>query len=318
VSSLVASPAAGVPARPVAAKPAHRPYRVRVAAVTPLSPSFVRLTFAGDDLADFGADGLDQRIKVVLPLPGTGFDTFPGGDWWSAWRALPDHQRNPFRTYTARAVRPAEREVDVDFVVHADGGPAAAWLATVATGDEAMLVGPDATSGVRGSGVEWAPGSARTVMIAGDETAAPAICSIVEQLPADARGCVFVEVPGEADVLPLSAPAGVSVHWLPRVDAHAGHGERLQRAVRDWTARYVTAWHRGVDVADVDVDHDLLWDVPQGEPGRGAVLEGDLYAWLAGEAAAIKSLRRFLVSEVGVDRRQVAFMGYWRLGRSEM
>ena len=52
MSSLVASPAAGVPARPVAAKPAHRPYRVRVAAVTPLSPSFVRLTFAGDDLAD--------------------------------------------------------------------------------------------------------------------------------------------------------------------------------------------------------------------------------------------------------------------------
>jgi NADPH-dependent ferric siderophore reductase len=31
----------------------------------------------------------------------------------------------------------------------------------------------------------------------------------------------------------------------------------------------------------------------------------------------IKRLRRFLVSEVGIDRRQVAFMGYWRDGRAE-
>ncbi|TWX41059.1 siderophore-interacting protein [Frigoribacterium sp. ACAM 257] len=309
-------------------KPAHRPYRVRVAALQALSPHFVRVTFTGDDLGDFGVDGLDQRIKLVLPLEATGYDTFPTDDWWPSWRALPAHQQNALRTYTARAVRPQLREVDVDFVSHGDQGAAAAWLARTRVGDEAMLIGPDATSGVTGSGVEWAPGRASTVMIAGDETAVPAISSIVESLPADARGCVFLEVPTAGDVLPLVAPPGVAVHWLPRSgDGAAQHpaggegvayGVPLQTAVRGWTARYVTAWHRGVDLEEVDIEHDILWDVPQGEAQHGAALQGELYAWLAGEAGAIKALRRFLVSEVGVDRRQVAFMGYWRLGRAEM
>nr|WP_255892088.1 SIP domain-containing protein [Nocardioides astragali] len=35
-------------------------------------------------------------------------------------------------------------------------------------------------------------------------------------------------------------------------------------------------------------------------------------AWIAGEAAMVTGLRHHLVSELGMDRRQVAFMGYWR------
>lgn len=302
------------PARP---KAAHRPFSVRVSRVRRLAPSFVRLTFTGPDLGDFGTDGLDQRIKLVLPLPGTGFDTFPGDEWWPAWRELPAEQQNPLRTYTARAVRPALREVDVDFVLHGVAGPASAWATTARVGDEVVLIGPDATSGVTGAGVEWDPGAARTLLVAGDETAVPAISSIVEQLPADARGCVFLEVPTPGDVLRLDAPEGVTVHWRARSETGAGHGDLLAESVRGWTARYVTAWHRGVDVEDVDVDHDLLWEVPDGSDRHGAALDGDLYAWFAGEAGAIKALRRFLVSEVGVDRRQVAFMGYWRLGKAE-
>ena len=51
---------------------------------------------------------------------------------------------------------------------------------------------------------------------------------------------------------------------------------------------------------------------------EGQSLDGDCYAWLAGEASAITTLRRFLVREAGLDRRQVAFMGYWRMGRAEL
>ena len=66
------------------------------------------------------------------------------------------------------------------------------------------------------------------------------------------------------------------------------------------------------DLEDVDVDASILWEVP-------GLLEEDtvLYAWLAGEASAIKTLRRHLVTDLGVDRRAVAFMGYWREGRAE-
>jgi len=35
----------------------------------------------------------------------------------------------------------------------------------------------------------------------------------------------------------------------------------------------------------------------------------DLYAWIAGESPMVKPLRRSLVSELDVQRRQVSFMG---------
>jgi NADPH-dependent ferric siderophore reductase len=63
-------------------------------------------------------------------------------------------------------------------------------------------------------------------------------------------------------------------------------------------------------VADIDVDRELLWDSP--EDG-----DGEFYAWIAGEAATVKTLRRLLVTQHGVDRKRVAFMGYWRLGQAE-
>jgi NADPH-dependent ferric siderophore reductase len=42
-----------------------------------------------------------------------------------------------------------------------------------------------------------------------------------------------------------------------------------------------------------------------------------LYVWLAGEAGVIREPRRLLIVECGLDRRLVAFMGYWCRGRSE-
>jgi len=40
-------------------------------------------------------------------------------------------------------------------------------------------------------------------------------------------------------------------------------------------------------------------------------------AWIAGEAGCIKELRRYLVRDAGLDRHDVAFMGYWRTGKAE-
>lgn len=299
-------------------RPAHGIFPVTVSRVIPLSPGFIRVTFEGSELAHFAQTGLDQRIKVVLPHPDHGFERFPAtSDWWTAWRSQSNDERNVFRTYTARAIRPAEREVDVDFVAHGDGGPASAWVSTAEVGDDVILVGPDARASTPGGGVEWNPRGADTVLLAGDETAVPAISSILASLPADAKGCVFLEVPRTDDVLTIDAPAQVDVHWLPRDDRGDAYGEALVRAVRDWTARFVTASHHGAaldsaSLADIDIDHDILWEVPAG--GR---LAGTFYAWLAGEAGAIKKIRRFLVSDIGIDRQQVAFMGYWRLGKAE-
>jgi NADPH-dependent ferric siderophore reductase len=315
-------------------RPAYRSFRVQVARVERLAPHFTSVTFAGDDLDQFGTAGLDQRVKVVLPLPEIGFAAFPEGeDWYSAWRELPAELRNPFRTYTVRAVRPDLREVDVVFVGHGDAGPASAWADTAAAGDEIVLIGPDELSPGRTVGIDWRPGDVDTLLLAGDETAAPAIAGILESLPADATGIALIEVPAHGDRLAVRAPAGVEVRWLARDEAACARGGLLVPAVRDWVVRHLAAV--GIaESADSDADEaeddaeaaaalaaaersDLpdtpLWDVPEGHS-----LDGDCYAWLAGEASAITTLRRFLVREAGLDRRQVAFMGYWRMGRAEL
>ncbi|MDP9736752.1 siderophore-interacting protein [Curtobacterium sp. 260] len=298
----------------------YRVFSVRVAAVSALTPSFVRVTLTGDALADFSAVGLDQRIKVVLPIPGHGFSDLPDGDdWYGAWRALPDAQRNPLRTYTVRSFRPDARELDIDFVAHGDTGPASRWVSSCRVGDELRIVGPAVPSSpaeLPSGAAEFAPGSATRILLAGDETAAPAICAILEALDVATVGHVFIEVPTDADRLPVSAPAGVEVRWIARNGA--SHGVRMTDQVHAWAAEVTTgaasvaAPVRGaVDLADVDVDEQVLWDVP------AALDERPVYAWIAGEAGCVKELRRHLVRGVGLDRRQVAFMGYWRHGKAE-
>jgi NADPH-dependent ferric siderophore reductase len=288
-----------------------RLFDVEVRAVRRLSPSFVRVTFTGPDLDHFADNGYDQRIKLALPLPGQAVVSLPTGpDWYARWRALPDERRNPIRTYTVRAVRPHLNEVDVDLVLHGDSGPATRWARRARPGDQAALLGPDAGFGGEHGGLEFRPPAAGRLLLAGDETAVPAIAAICERLPADARGRVLLEVPEPDDALPVAAPSGMEISWLPR--AGDRHGCRLVPAVADAAARLLGGAARpAAPVADVDVDRDFLWEVPT------PAARVPLYAWLAGEAGVIRALRRHLVAERGLDRRAVAFMGYWRLGRAD-
>ncbi|WP_228479236.1 siderophore-interacting protein [Microbacterium atlanticum] len=302
-------------------RPAYRPYRTSVVAVERLAPHFVRVTFTGPDLDVFGTAGLDQRIKLILPLSdGTLSDigqddaeAVDDGSWYLRWRSLPNADRGALRTYTVRRIDPAARRLAVDFVVHHDAGPAGSWAEAAAVGQELVIVGPDERSEDRRSGLDWHPGTAQRVLLAGDETAAPAICAILESLDASYEVDAFLEVPTAADRLQLDVPEHFRVTWLSRDDRP--HGEVLAHAVRAWSEVSAeilakAAAPRAQDLVDVDVDRDLLWDSP-------ADAEGDFYAWIAGEAAMVKGLRRHLVQGCGVDRKRVAFMGYWRLGQSE-
>jgi NADPH-dependent ferric siderophore reductase len=305
-----------MPATEAPVRPAYRPYAVRVADVQRLSPHFVRVVFTGSDLEWFGTAGLDQRIKVVFPVDGAYADFGQheeAGDWYDRWRALPHEQRNPFRTYTVRRIDAAARQLWVDFVVHHDAGPAGSWAEAARPGDELIIVGPDERSPHSRGGIDWHPGTARRMLLVGDETAAPAICSILEALDPRCEVDAFIEVPTAADELRPATSDRVRLRWLARDGAD--HGATLIDAVTAWTAEHRDLLTRASaprpqQLEDIDVDLELLWDSP--EDG-----EGEFYAWMAGEAATIKTLRRLLVSGCGVDRKRVAFMGYWRNGVAE-
>ncbi|MGR6741892.1 siderophore-interacting protein [Microbacterium sp. F1-18] len=298
-------------------RPALDFFRVSVADITDLTPSFRRFTFHGDDLADYGDPGFDQRVKILFPTDTASIDTMPtGDDWYDGWRALSPEARPVMRTYTTRAVRPALREVDIDMVAHDVLGPASAWIAGARVGDEVLILAPTTTHTGVSYGIDFVPpADTDAILLAGDETAAPAIAVILEQLPPEARGTVVLEVPTEADLDYLPHHPG----FERRIAARCGDSERhahLIPAVEDTAARLAPAGI-GAEVEEIDIDADILWEVPRTAKGGAALKRAPLYAWLAGEASAIKTLRRHLVSTVGVDRRAVAFMGYWRLGRAE-
>lgn len=293
--------------------------RAVVCAVERVSPTFVRVTFGGRDLDDFGTPGavLDQRIKIIFPSLGRALPEFPTGDWYAAWLAIPEEERGTMRTYSVRDidVEPGGTHVVVDFVLHlAPGltGPAALWASTASVADELLLIGPR-RGHTGGGGIEFAPGEAQRILLAGDETAAPAIARILEDVDRDVLGTAFIEVPQADDILPIAAPPGFDVRWLVR--GAKNHGEVLIPSVLEHLGDDDVV---GVEIRDVDTE-ELLWETPQFS-GLGETLDAapaphsDRYFWIAGESGVVTTLRRHLVKDLGIDRSQVAFMGYWRRG----
>jgi NADPH-dependent ferric siderophore reductase len=300
---------------------------VQVVAVERLSPAFVRVWLGGPEVADIGVDGpfLDQRFKLILPGPSgpPRLEADHPDGWYAAWCALPENERGHMRTYTVRALEDVGGRVSlvVDVVVHEDAperlGPGCRWALGARIGDVVTVVAP--RRGAPFGGIEYQPGRAGRVLLVGDETAAPAIASILESAPVGTSGCAYVEVPSSADVLEVRTPPGLRLVWLPRNGA--AHGERALAAVRGLfglpnlgaEATHLRTGSTGAPGAAEDV-----WETPGYSTSGEAVVEGEpdqgLYAWVAGESALVRAARRVLVNEVGMPRRQVAFMGYWRHG----
>lgn len=156
----------------------------------------------------------------------------------------------------------------------------------VVHGDEGLAgpwaanAGPGATLSLLGPGGGYAPNpDAEWYLLAGDLAALPAIAAALDALPADAVGIAYIEVSSEDAILPLNAPDGVEVHWI--IDPEHGV-EQLADAVRG------AAWKEG----RVDV-------------------------FVHGERESMKSLRRVLFDERGLERAQVSISGYWARGRTE-
>lgn len=194
--------------------------------------------------------------------------------WYQAFLAIPEDDRPWMRSFTIRARRPALGELDIDFVLHGDAGPAGRWATTAAPGDTLGMVGPSAL-------YARPPATTGRLLLAGDESALPALGTLLEALPAGAAATAFVEVADPAEEQHLATRAELTVHWLHRDGAAPGHGTALVDAVR---------------AAEL--------------PGLGA-------AWLAGESGTVRALRRHLLRERGLDRRSVEFAGYWRLSLTQ-
>lgn len=295
----------------MAAQQTYRLFEVALKERRMLSPSLDRMVFTGADVARMKTEGPDQRIKVFFPLPGQDAPQVPSGeDWYPRYRALPDDVRPPMRTYTLRQLRAEQCEVDVDFVLHGDAGPASRWATHARPGDRVLLLAPDADCADSSEGWEWKPpAGVGQVLLVADETALPAVAGILEELaalPDPPRTLALLEVAQGGDAVPLKAPASAELVWLPR--GQAAYGERLLQAVQARLAAPMTL-AEGAELEEIDVDAQILWEQAD------ASVAGPLYAWVAGEAGAVMAIRRHLLKGCGLDRRAITFMGYWRQGR---
>lgn len=201
------------------------------------------------------------------------------------------HDVWPFDPDELRATRPREQwPVTRTYTIRSlDRVAAELAIDFVVHGDEG-LAGPWAAHarpgdqiGFFGPGGAWAPNPDADVhLLVGDEAAAPAIAAALEALPTGARAAVFLEVAdADADV-PLPTGNGIDVTWVRRSDHGGEYALPLARAVR------AAQW-------------------PQGR----------VEAFVHGNAAMIKDLRRYLFLERGLPRDQVSISGYWRSGQNE-
>ena len=238
-----------------------------VVSVTDVTPSVRRVTLSGEPAAVAAAG---PTVNLLVPrvddpephwprIQRDGRIVWPQGSHGVA-----------LRSYTARRQDPAAGEVDIDFVLHGDG-PAATWAAAARPG--ALLAVAGAAS--------LAERPARWLLLAGDETALPAISRLLAGAPPDTAGVAFLEVAGPEEEQPLVAPLGIALHWLHRGATPPGESTLL-------------------------VDAVAALDRPEGD---------DVFAWVAAESATVRAVRADLRGRWGLGRAQHHAIGYWRRGR---
>ena len=157
----------------------------------------VRVALTGDDLAGFEDMAPTQHLKLLFPAPGEDAPSLP--EFGPDGLRFPDGQPRPvMRTFTPRRFDPGTATLQVDFVLH-DEGPASAWARQARVGQRLAVAGP-------GGRMPLTLGPGRWI-VAGDESAIPAIGTLLEALPADAVAEVLLEVESGSDEIELGSAA---------------------------------------------------------------------------------------------------------------
>lgn len=267
---------------------------VTVTRVTDLTPGMRRITLGGEQLGAFTSangfaqpaftsQGFDDDIRLVFPYPGETAPVLPV----QKEKGL-DHPKDPrplSRAYTVRRWDATTGELDVDFVRHGVG-VGTTWAYRAQVGDRIHFFGPSMSRSLPDlDGGAW-------LLVVGDDTAVPAVARLLDELPADTRAQVFLEVTEDSHRQELRELPGVTVTWLTPGTAPATTATDTADTAEDTAQTAASPLLDAVRTTD-------WWD---GRP----------VAWLAGEQTTVRDLRRHLVEERGVPKTDIDFSGYWR------
>ena len=238
-----------------------------VVAAAELTPHMRRITLSGADLDRFATED-NLHVRLFFPQPGQP-PAWPTRGEDGLVQPVEPERRPAVRKYTIRRIDAARGLVDIDFLLHEDAGPGSDWAKAAREGDLLGMAGP----GGRGARpADW-------MLLAGDETALPAIARILERLPAHTQGVALIEVEDAADELPLKKPADFEIGWLHR----AAGAEGLASAV-----------------ARIPVPRDR-----------------SQFCWAGAEFEEIQAIRRHWKDKCGIAKSDQLAVAYWRRGASE-
>lgn len=250
---------------------------VEVKSVERITPRMARVTLTGDELAGFESRGAEDHFKMLFPQDG--YDAKPIVPIWGPdGPKMPDGAARPqSRDYTPLSFDSQKNELTVDFFVHGDG-VGSSWAAQAKPGQFVGIAGP------RGSHI--AMYTADWYLIAGDETSIPSISRRLAEMPAGARTFVFIEVEDASEEQPLPTKANATIAWLHRSEAAAEGGDDA----------------RGL------VERALEWfEFPDGEG----------FVFATGESNGLRSLRRYLINQRGMEKGNLSFSGHWKANQAD-
>ncbi|WP_193597951.1 siderophore-interacting protein [Microbacterium sp. YJN-G] len=221
-----------------------------------LAPGYVRVRLQGADLAGFDSRGSDDHMRLFFAAAPTS--------------SVEELRAAPSREYTPLAW--GEDWLDVEFAVHGDEGVGAPWAASAPLGSFVGVGGPRGSAVITGAPGAW--------LLAGDETAIPAIRRFATLIPEGTPARIVIEVLSAEHEVAIDAP--VEVEWLHRGDAPAGSA--------------LITFLDGLGEADAVGD--------------------DPFCFIAAEQSIVKP-GRALLARWGVDVAKAVVKGYWKRGETE-
>ena len=243
-------------------------HKLRLTGRREVFPGMLRLTLSGETCA--ALDG-GLHIKLMRPaIQRNAEPTWPtvAANGTTVWPKGEDKLH--VRYFTLRHVRPEAGEVDIDVVRHA-GGTISDWAVSASFGAPIGVMGPADDARL--------PRRRGAVLLAGDETALPAIARIMEAAPKRQSGVVLIALPEGMhpdEYLPASNMKIISLV-----------SQRFRQ----------------------DCVHTAQQIVAQGQRFS--------YAWFGGEAKTASAMRQlFSEDPFGLSKENQISSAYWRIGRS--
>ncbi len=241
-----------------------------------VTPHLIRVYLENNDVSFFEDTTLGGTCKLLFPPLGIRDIHYAEYDETNKkWVSPSDKFKPVSRTYTLRNIDAANNQVVIDIANHGLNGPGSRWANEAKIGDRIGV-------SMKSKKKDLAP-KTDFILLAADLTGLPAISTIIESLPANTKGIVWVELPPENEIHTIETKANLEFKWI--INPEVGNGTALHTLVKK-----------------------------QNLPKRK---EGKRFAYIAGESKSVKEIKSFFKDDLEWKKDEFYCTSHWKAGKAE-